>query len=1768
MAELKTIKATRKYLKGNFTRLATFLSDEQEIEKAPLSNLISRRESLIKNFEKYEQLNIRIVELQPESEFDSDLQLIENKYFQLLSHLDDIISKRNVSNAASQPSASRNTKLPVIQIQKFNGKYSEYVAFINLFKSLIDQDKGLDRIQKLHYLRSYLVDEPYDLVKNLPLTASSYHEALDLLESRYFNKFKITSEHVNALLDLKVVTRSTSIALREFVSNVKQSLSALKNLNIQVYTWDPIIISILTRKLDTYTGRAYQIERDETKEPSVVELLEFLEKRAMALENAGTSDAIPAKDSSYKIKSYPRAAVNVTTRSDQNGKQTQCHYCTNTDHRIFGCPKFKLLPISQRISFVSKNRLCKICLNAHTQKCRYHFKCALCKKSHNTLIHVDEQLQTATTLSVSTSADNPVTLMSGNSDNTNVLLPTARVKLIGKDNKIVLVKAILDSASQVSLVTTKAVDVLGLSPIQSDINIIGVTNTKNNAKYSLPVEIHSMVNPFKTTVNCHVVDRITCNLPQRKIDPASIRIPPHIKLADKDYNVPSEINMLIGADIFFQILLPPEAQTFQSAQICTQSQAATVRQATPTSQATAAAHQAAAPTSLECQAIQEQQATHTPYIINTLFGHIISGSITSNNVTADAVSLLCCECSDINNTLSKFWQTESVPQLLNETCSEHEIAENIFQSTVKLENKRFQVDLPLKVPLCEVNETLGNSFDLALYRFLNLEKKLHKNINLLSEYQKFINEYVELGHGHYIDMSTYDLNSQPVYFLPHHAVYNENSSTTRTRVVYDGSMKTNKRISLNDIMLNGPVVQNNLFDIMLLYRFGDYTFTADIKRMFRNILVNPEQTTLQNILWRDDPSEPIKCIRLDTVTYGLKSSSFLATRCLYELASRYESKWPLASFIVKHCTYVDDLVYADNDINTLLEAKNQLQEMLGMGSFVLHKWSSNHADILSDIPTDQQQFDSKILENEDYNMKALGLTINVKKDCFSIQSPEHFQNKSASKREILSYIAKIFDPLGFAGPVTVTAKSIMKKLHSEGLNWDDTPSQKLMSEWLQFSDSLAIMEPIHISRNIPNTDSALAVQLIGFADASSTTAYGCCIYLRVVELTGKAKLYLLCSRSRINPSAKPLTIPRLELNACLMLAQLMAKVKDTISKKITVNDVYLFSDSQIALAWLNTEPTKLKAYVSNRVKMVQSLTSRWHWLYVSTQNNPADIISRGVQPQALSSCSMWWSGPEFLQNREYVFENNKTDLHLPELPELKPVTENKVVLVTQAQNDVFKRLDKFSDINKMTRVLAYVLRFCHNLKSNNDKTKTTCLSSAELQRALYLIIKNEQSIHFQEEINLLKKNSNIKGSLKPLHPFLDQENLVRVGGRLENSNLPFSQKHPVILPKHSRVTEMIIESEHKKLLHANSKLLLSSLNQKYWLVNGIRQIKKIIHKCLICFRLKASASQQLMGSLPRQRVTASRPFQVVGIDFAGPLQIKNSRLRRAVISKGYICVFVCFCTKAIHLELTSDLTTDTFIACLKRFSARRGLPSEVFCDNAGTFKAARNKLVELYNLVNSQDHQTRVINHSSQHGIKFHFIPSYSPVFAGLAEAGVKSTKYHLKRVIQKSLFTYEQLNTILTQIECVLNSRPLMPVTSSSLADFSYITPGHFLIGAPLNSFPAQDLSEIPDNRLKFWESVEKIKQIFWKVWYKQYLNILQSRPKWRDDMPNVTVGTLVILKEPNSPPLYWPMARVVKIFPGKDAKVRAFQVTTPNGKIYTRSLSGICVLPIQDNV
>ncbi|GFX24015.1 integrase catalytic domain-containing protein [Trichonephila clavipes] len=354
-------------------------------------------------------------------------------------------------------------------------------------------------------------------------------------------------------------------------------------------------------------------------------------------------------------------------------------------------------------------------------------------------------------------------------------------------------------------------------------------------------------------------------------------------------------------------------------------------------------------------------------------------------------------------------------------------------------------------------------------------------------------------------------------------------------------------------------------------------------------------------------------------------------------------------------------------------------------------------------------------------------------------------------------------------------------------------------------------------------------------------------------------------------------------------------------------------------------------------------------------------------------------------------------------------------------------------------------------------------------------------------------------------------------------------------------------------------MTLSLIQQHYWIPDGRLTVRREIKRCIECCRFNSKPSYPKMGDLAKQRITQTRAFEIVGIDFAGPILTKCQHLRKANKFKSYICLFICLATKAVHLELVSTLSTDAMLAALRPFIARRGHPSEIHSDNGTNFIGANNYLKQLYMLVKEHSIQ----KYSTDRNIRWKFIPPYAPNFGGLWESSIKLAKRHLIKTCKGHLLSFEELPTMLCQIEACINSRPLVPF-SSDPADVRVLTPGHFLIGEPL--LEITESKSITNTSLSLscrWKSLLKLRQHFWDRWHKEVLHHYQSRPKWKASHSEVQVGNLVLISDDNRPPLSWPMARILKLIPGTDGTNRVAILQTGSG-LTRRSINKIVVLPI----
>lgn len=1716
MADLSKLKFNRGIIKSKVTRLQNYLMslNVNNLDNNTISQLKMRLvkfEPIIEEFNAV-QSEIEFAELAEEPEVRITF---EKTYYDLICSIEGVINNfsedmrgQQVNRLSSDNSSPpQQVRLPIINLPNFDGSYDKWLEFRDCFTSLIHNNDSISAIQKFYYLRSCLQGEAAQVIHSMTISVDNYPIAWELIQGRFENKRLVVYNHVRAMFNMSNVKKESCSSLRNLYDTFIKNLRALKSLGQPTDMWDTLLVYLITSKFDDTTNREWESCVLEGDLPSMTDVSNFLKRRCEILEKLEARS-----DSKVEVNKGRNKGTNKGYTSSYVNTSLMCYYCKKA-HTIYNCESFLKLPINSRIEEIKKLKLCINCFKpSHMAQACTSSNCRKCGKRHNSLLHLSKNTgvnssrepaadtqATSTTVTESTQTQD-VGVVGHSTLPSQVLLSTAQILIEDHDGKTHTCRALLDSGSQSNFVTSELCKRLGLQTTKINFTISGVGLSSMGVREETAIKINSRYNSYNKSISALILNKVTDNLPMISFSSKGLNIPSHMKMADPTFNRSGSIDVLLGSNVFWEILCVGQVQL----------------------------------------------GPNLPVLHKTLFGWVVAGDMTNSQL--QLYKTVSCLNVNLNNLqldeqLSRFWQLEEVNNKLIPSKEDNFCEEHFLENTGRSEDGRFIVRIPLK----SETRVLGDSRQAALNRFLSMERRLMKDNKLRNEYVNFMCEYETLGHMTPVleDLSIDNIN----YYLPHHAVIREESSTTKIRVVFDASMKTDSGVSLNDIQYSGPTIQSDLIAILLRFRLHEYVMSADISKMYRQILLNADQRHLQRIFWRADPASDITCYELNTITYGTASAPFLAVRCLYEIADEYKAIYPRASEIIKRDFYVDDLLTGASSPSELIQLQNEINTILRAAGFELRKWLCNKPELITNFHINQDLAVNILSLGEGQQNKTLGILWNANSDTIQYSINRCGQG-NITKRSILSVISQVFDPLGLLGPVIIVAKILMQGLWLSKLTWDETIPQVLHSQWCRFIDDLPVLNSINIARQVflPQCE---FVELHAFCDASEK-AFGACVYIRCKDKFGKYSSQLLCAKSRVAP-IKQVSLPRLELCGAVLLARLVDKVKTCL--KTQFNKIVYYCDSTITLCWIKSSPSKWKTFVANRTSEIQQLSQSEDWHHVRTYDNPADLISRGVQANTLLNSRLWWHGPPFLLTEDL-------NLQLSPKLSLENIPEQRTIIAVGIVNDDFDLFSKYSSLVKLQRVTAYCCRFINNLRQKCHERNLNNLTSIELQNSMNILTILCQRQAFPDEYNKLVKNKNINNSskLSCLNPFI-RDKIIRVGGRIRHSNLAYDKKFPIILPSKHNFTKLIMTHEHNRLFHCGPSMLLSSIRERYWPISGRNQAKNIVHNCVICFKSKPTGSQYLMGDLPAFRVTQSTPFFNSGVDYAGPFFVKDRKTRGAKLTKAYVCLFICLATKAIHLELVSDLSTDCFLATLKRFIARRGKPALLLSDNATNFVGANAKLQELQLFFSK--HRDKIIDSLSIDNISWKFIPPRSPNFGGIYEAGIKSTKFHLRRVIGNASLTFEEFNTVLSQVEAILNSRPLCPLTSNS-DDPTPLTPAHFLIGKTLTSIPEQDVTDISENRLSRYERLQSMIQHFWSRWNKEYVSELQSRVKWKHNFQSLLKkGALVLVKQDNTPPLKWHLGRVVELHPGADGISRVASVKLGDS-VVKRAVTKLCALPI----
>ena len=586
-------------------------------------------------------------------------------------------------------------------------------------------------------------------------------------------------------------------------------------------------------------------------------------------------------------------------------------------------------------------------------------------------------------------------------------------------------------------------------------------------------------------------------------------------------------------------------------------------------------------------------------------------------------------------------------------------------------------------------------------------------------------EYIILGHAQEVSVHQHHPQTEG-YYMPVHAVFKKSSTTTKTRAVFDASAKTTSQHSRNDILAVGPTLHPTIDKILLRFRSYAIPISSDISKMYREVVLHPEDRSLHRFIWRKNQDENWREFEMTRVTFGVAASPYLAVKTLQQAATDFGQDSPGAQWHLKNLFYVDDLLGGADTPQEALKLFENLGSILSKANFNLRKWRSNSEEVLKNIPPDIQELmptQELVDQHTATYPKALGVAWDSREDTIytSIGLPENY---TSTKRGIVSDIAKTFDVLGWISPVILPMKILYRDLWQEKLDWDEEVTQNHKDRHRKWREELPLLKEVRLPRHYFGSEKPKSIQLHGFADASKE-AYGAVIFIRATYNTGAPTVELVISKSKVTPLAAR-SIPQLELCGANLLAKLMTTTRQTL--EIPINDVFAYTDSTVVLAWLDGQTKRYCIYSANRIASTVNLLPTKCWRHVPTQENPADAASRGLSAAELRNQPLWWHGTDWLKSQPVAFPPQPNQAQIARLKEIEAKPEKKMVLAV-TKEEYFE--EKFNSHGKLVKVVCWMRRFIRFMQTK-IKNKNKHLTAAEGQDAINILIQRAQERSFPQ----------------------------------------------------------------------------------------------------------------------------------------------------------------------------------------------------------------------------------------------------------------------------------------------------------------------------------------------------------------------------------------------------------------------------------------------------
>ena len=985
------------------------------------------------------------------------------------------------------------------------------------------------------------------------------------------------------------------------------------------------------------------------------------------------------------IKIYHNEATPIVDQAPPKHKAKQpkntnkkCNLCSDT-HYVFQCKRFLEMTVAQRKNHVQTAGLCSNCLRTghKTQDCSCSFRCRICQSVHNTLLHTDAVATTQVNhvLHTTDSESKPQT--------EHKMLMTSMVVITGPQGQKSTVRAMLDSGAESSIISKKVMSELRLQPIDW-VNLSGVESASHTpVRPKVRITISSTKGDWSKTITPVVLSKVTINLPRH--DLKELQGMPHLQnlsLANPRFYQPRRVDMILDSDIFDEVLLPKKVTG----------------------------------------------PPGSPSAWDTILGWGVMGryqvfeSNSAPPVSINVNSVEEAEGTRVDKSIERFWLMEELPKG-NSILSPQELAvQTHFLNTHYYSPPagRYVVTLPKKV----TTQQLGDSFVTAKSRFIRNEAALLKR-KMWEPFQAVVKEYIALGHAQLVTQAEMCTPTHSTYHFPMHAVHKTSSTTTKLRVVFDASCPSSSGLSLNDILFAGPTLHPNLDKILIKFRTYRVAVSADVGKMYREVILSQEDRQLHRFVWREQTDQPLSTYCMNRVTFGVRSSPYVAVRALQQASVDLGVSGSAENWHICNSFYVDDLLAGADDISAAKGLYHSIRNILLKAGFQLKKWRSSSPEVLAHIPTELQepmpQQDLVDSRSATYP-KTLGIVWDSEQDVMfaQVQLPGHYVS---TKRGIVSDTAKSYDILGWLAPFILPMKTLFQLLWKMKLDWDTPLEESLAEKHKEWREQLPLLKSVVLDRCYFGPAASISVSLHGFSDASEA-AFAAAVYIRAVYIDGSVSSKLVVAKTRVAP-LHTVSMPRLELCGAEMLSELLSTVGNTLN--IDKQDFHGWCDSTVALAWLQSCPSNYKTFVANRVASAARNVPPSIWKYVPTDQNPADSASRGISAQELLEHPLWWSGPPWLLSEPVAVPTQPVGAEIAQHQEVKAkpaaIFTNSTVTNTGWEQ-------KFKCYKKLLHATAYAIRFSRQLYKVN--LSTSCLSRKSRMQKFFCLEGHKKELILQK----------------------------------------------------------------------------------------------------------------------------------------------------------------------------------------------------------------------------------------------------------------------------------------------------------------------------------------------------------------------------------------------------------------------------------------------------